>query len=69
METLNDYRDHGDPKNRLDQDVDKAEWIFEQLPLLGINIDKITNQLEIEGVEKFEKSFDQLIETLKGKLS
>jgi transaldolase len=67
METLNAYRDHGDPKLRLEENVDKANWIFLQLPELGIDIDKITKQLEDEGVGKFNKSFDQLINTLKGK--
>jgi transaldolase/transaldolase/glucose-6-phosphate isomerase len=31
---------------------------------LGISIDKVTQQLEEEGVEKFNKSFDMLMESL-----
>jgi transaldolase len=34
------------------------------LPALGINIDKVTQQLEDEGVEKFNQPFDELMETL-----
>jgi transaldolase len=34
------------------------------LPALGINIDKVTQQLEEEGVEKFNHPFDELMETL-----
>jgi transaldolase/transaldolase/glucose-6-phosphate isomerase len=34
-----------------------------QLPQLGINIDKLTQKLEDEGVDKFNKSFDSLIKT------
>ncbi len=64
VETLEAYRDHGEPKARLEQDVETADWILQRLPTLGINIDKVTQQLEEEGVEKFNRPFDELMETL-----
>jgi transaldolase len=64
IETLDAYRDHGDPKARLEQDVEEAGWVLERLPELGISIGKVTQQLEDEGVEKFDEPFDQLMETL-----
>ena len=64
VETLNDYRDHGEPKDRIEQEVMKAREMLDRLPELGISIDKVTQQLEDEGVEKFSKSFDKLMETL-----
>ena len=64
METLSAYRDHGEPKARLEQHVKDARWVLEQLPELGIDIDKVTRQLEDEGLEKFNKPFDKLMETL-----
>jgi transaldolase len=64
VETLDDYRDHGKPKDRIEQKVVKARWMLDRLPELGISIDKVTQQLEDEGVEKFSKSFDKLMETL-----
>ncbi len=64
VETLDDYRDHGEPKDRIEQEVVKACWMLNQLPELGISIDNVTQQLEDEGVEKFSKSFDKLMETL-----
>jgi len=63
-ETIDAYRDHGDPKSRLEQDVKEAYWIMGQLPELGISIDKVTQQLEDEGVQKFNTPFDTLMETL-----
>ena len=36
VETLDAYRDHGDPQARLEQDVERAGWVLEQLPQLGI---------------------------------
>ena len=64
LETLDAYRDHGDPKVCLDQDVEQSEWILERLSELGISINKVTQKLEDEGVEKFNKPFDKLIVTL-----
>jgi transaldolase len=64
LETLNAYRDHGDPKARLEQDDKEARWVLERLPELGISIDNVTQQLEDEGVQKFNQPFDKLIETL-----
>ena len=64
METLDAYRDHGDPNARLEQDGEEARLVLERLPKLGINIDQATQQLEDEGVEKFNKPFDKLLQTL-----
>ena len=64
VETLDAYRDHGEPKGRLEHDVKEAHWVLEQLPELGISIDNVTQQLEDEGVEKFNKPFDKLMETV-----
>jgi transaldolase len=69
LETIDAYRDHGDPKSSLEQDVKEATWIMARLPELGISIDKVTQQLEDEGVEKFNKPFDKLMETLTKKSS
>ena len=66
---LDAYRDHGDPKARLEQDVKEARWVLERLPELGISIDKVTQQLEDEGVEKFNQPFDKLMQTLAQKSS
>ena len=45
-------------------DVGKAAEILAGLAKLGIRIDDMTQQLEDEGVEKFNKPFDKLMETL-----
>ena len=61
VKTLDAYRDHGDPKVRLEKDVTEAERTLKHLPELGINLDQVTQQLEDEGVGKFEKQFDKLL--------
>lgn len=67
VETLNAFRDHGVPKASLEEDINGAREVLKQLSELGINIDKVTQQLEDEGVTKFNKPFDKLIETLEQK--
>ncbi len=64
LKTMDAYRDHGNPKARLEQDVKEALQVLERLPELGINIDEVTQQLIDEGVEKFNKPFDKLMETV-----
>ena len=64
LNTLDAYRDHGDPDSRIEQDVDDAHRVLAQLPQLGIDIDQVTQQLEKEGDEKFAEPFDKLMATL-----
>ncbi|HEX9015247.1 MAG TPA: bifunctional transaldolase/phosoglucose isomerase [Chloroflexota bacterium] len=66
-ETMNAYRDHGNPALRLEDDVDQARRALEQLPKLGIDLDAATLQLEEEGVEKFNKPFDAIAASLEQK--
>lgn len=64
LETLNAYRDHGEPQTRLEQGIAEARQLLEQLPTLGIDLDQLTQQLEDEGVNKFNKPFDTLLTAL-----
>ena len=64
VETLDAYRRHGESKARLEQGVEQAGWVLQRLPELGINIDQVTQQLEDEGVEKFNQAFDKLMNAL-----
>ncbi|PHQ78975.1 MAG: transaldolase [Coxiella sp. (in: Bacteria)] len=63
--TFDAYRDHGDPKVRLTEDPDGDVDGFHRLADVGVNIDDVTQKLEDEGVDKFNKAFDQLFATLK----
>jgi transaldolase len=68
-ETIDAYRDHGNPKSNLEQDIEEAVWIMAQLTEIGISIDQVTQQLEDEGVKKFNEPFDKLMEALTKKSS
>ena len=64
LETVNAYRDHGEPEARLERDVEEAHRVLDRLAKLGIDIDQMTQRLEDEGVRKFSQPFDKLMETL-----
>lgn len=64
LETLEAYRDHGNPAPRLTEGLDRAASYLQRLPELGIDLNRVTQQLEDEGVEKFVKPYDSLMETL-----
>jgi transaldolase len=66
-ETLEAYRDHGNPASRLEEDVDHAAAVLQRLPELHIDINQVTQQLEDEGIEKFNKPYDSLLKTLEAK--
>ena len=67
LETLAAYRDHGKPSSRLSKDGVKAFETLRRLGEVGIDLDTATQQLEDEGVQKFTKAFDLLVNTLKEK--
>lgn len=67
LETLNAYRDHGNPAPRLEENVESAFQVLAQLAQVGIDIDQATQQLEEEGVHKFVVPYDSLMATLEAK--
>jgi len=66
--TIEAYRDHGDPADRIEEDLDEAKNLLKNLPNAGIDMNKIAQQLEDEGVEKFIKPFDKLIKAIEEKV-
>jgi len=67
LETLHAYRDHGQPAPRLEEGVAEAHRALERLPELGIDLDAVTQQLEQEGIEKFNQPYDRLMASLEEK--
>lgn len=61
METLEAFRDHGVAENRLENDLDQSTEILEKLKTVGIDIDEITQKLEDEGIDKFNKPYEKLL--------
>ncbi|HTA13281.1 MAG TPA: transaldolase [Solirubrobacteraceae bacterium] len=67
-ETVRAFQDHGSPKPALQDGLSDAQVVFERLASAGVDYDDITDTLEREGVEKFEASFRELLDSLASKL-
>ncbi len=63
-ETFEAYRDHGDPKVRIHDDLPAARAAFAALPGLEIDFAAVTRELEDEGVKKFSDSYDSLLQAI-----
>ena len=59
--TFDAFRDHGQPRETLTEDVEGAKQTMETLAEVGISIDKITDKLTDDGVRLFEEAFDKLL--------
>ena len=66
-ETIRAFQDHGEVERTLDQGLDEAHALMDELARAGVDYDDVTRVLEQEGVEKFADSFSQLIEDVEGK--
>ncbi|HEY2200989.1 MAG TPA: transaldolase [Solirubrobacteraceae bacterium] len=66
-ETIRSYQDHGQPEPRLEQGVQQARQLLQELAAAGVDYDDLTDTLEREGVEKFSASFDELLAALGAK--
>jgi len=67
QETLEAFRDHGRVAPTLQQNLGDAYRVLDQLAELHIDIDDVTAQLEEEGVDKFIKPYDRLVDALEQK--
>jgi transaldolase len=67
VETLDAYRDHGQPQPSLEQYTSHAYHVLNKLSLVGIDLEKATQQLEEEGVDKFVSALDRLMVSLREK--
>ena len=62
--TLAAFREHGEVRRSLDENVDLAKRQLKQLDEAGVDLDQVTRELEVEGVASFTKSFETLLAAL-----
>jgi transaldolase len=62
--TLESFIDHGNVAETLMQGLDEARRHIAKLAELGIDLDAITRQLQIDGVTAFAKPFDALMKSI-----
>ena len=64
LETLKAFRDHGVARATLETDSLAAHQALADLGKVGVNLDEVTQELEDEGVQKFNEAFDKLLAAL-----
>jgi transaldolase len=67
IETIEAFQDHGVVRDTLEQGVDEAHRLFDDLKRIGIDYDDVTDTLEREGVQKFSDSFHELLDGIRAK--
>jgi len=60
-ETIEAFQDHGTVALTLEEGLDEARSLFDELAAAGVDYDDVTRVLEDEGVKKFRDSFDELL--------
>jgi transaldolase len=66
-ETIGSFQDHGEVRPTLEEGVDEARKLFDELAAAGVDYDDVTRVLEEEGVQKFADSFGELLEGVAAK--
>jgi transaldolase len=65
--TIEAFRDHGTLAYTLEKDLDEAQLVFDHLAELRVDVNGLTEQLQVDGVAAFVKSFDSLMATIAAK--
>lgn len=66
-ETVEAFRDHGKVEVTLERNLDDERAVMDRLEAIGVDLDRVTDELLVEGIEKFVKPFDSLIASLEEK--
>jgi len=65
--TATAFADHGKPGKSLTRAVPAARKVLKDLKILGIDLKRVTWQLENEGIQKFIEPFDKLLGSIEAK--
>ena len=67
--TMRAFADHGEVTgDQVTGKAEEAQQVMDALAELGISYDDVVEVLETEGVDKFDKSWGELVETVQGAL-
>lgn len=61
------YRDHGKPALRIREAIEGASKVMSELAARGVDLNQVTETLEIEGVKSFAASFESLLKVIEQK--
>ncbi len=64
--TYDAFREHGEPRASLEEDLDGARAVMANLAAAGISIQQVTDDLVVQGVKLFEDAFEKLLTSVRG---
>jgi transaldolase len=67
LETVEAFQDHGNVALTLEEGIDEARSLMSELDRVGVDVDDVTETLEAEGVQKFDDSFQELLDGIRAK--
>lgn len=62
--TYEAFKDHGDARIRIHDDLDQARAAIDALADLGIDFAAVTRDLEEDGIKKFADSYEELLQAI-----
>lgn len=65
--TLDAFLEHGNVERTLETQLEESGQVLEDLENLGISVETVTDELEVEGVASFSESFESLLETIEAR--
>jgi transaldolase len=68
LDTIEAFADHGDVQKAVEVDFSEDERVIREAAEAGVDLDRVTSELEREGVESFMASYRELIDCIEGKL-
>src|SRR5260370_11418046 len=67
QQTMMAFKEHGEVRPSLLENVEGARHVLRDLSALGIDMDKVTDDLRVDGVKLFADSIDKLLEEIASK--
>ncbi len=68
--TMDAFADHGEVKgDQVSGRNEEAQQVFDRLAAVGVDLDEVFLALEDEGVDKFKKSWTELVETVEAQMA
>ncbi len=66
-DTIAAFKDHGRVRLTIEENLDEANSVLRRLGDVGIDFADVTHKLQVEGVDKFQASVDQMMAVLAAK--
>src|SRR6202048_401856 len=67
QQTMMAFKEHGEVRPRLLENVEGARQVLRDLTAIGIDMEKVTDDLRVDGVKLFADSIDKLLEEIANK--